>query len=65
MTEKNVYFADFCCDMLSCSLQNEAEQKQIESCQENALGHSKHPLPTTQEMALHTDITMWSISKSH
>ena len=23
-------------------------------------GHSKHPLPTTQEKALHMDITRWS-----
>ena len=32
-------------------------------------GHSKHPLPTTQEKTLHIDITMdtmerWSIPKS-
>ena len=27
-------------------------------------GHSKHPLPTTQEMTLHMDITKWSIPKS-
>ena len=27
-------------------------------------GHSKHPLPTTQEKALDTDITRWSIPKS-
>ena len=27
-------------------------------------GHSKHPLPTTQEKTLHMDITRWSISKS-
>ena len=27
-------------------------------------GHSKHPLPTIQEMTLHMDITRWSISKS-
>ena len=27
-------------------------------------GHSKHPLPTTQEMTLHMDITKWSILKS-
>ena len=27
-------------------------------------GHSKHPLPTTQEMILHTDITRWSTPKS-
>ena len=28
-------------------------------------GHSKHPLPTTQEKTLHIDITRWSIIKSH
>ena len=27
-------------------------------------GHSKHPLPTTQEKALHMDITRWSTPKS-
>ena len=27
-------------------------------------GHSKHPLPTTQETTLHMDITRWSILKS-
>ena len=26
--------------------------------------HSKHRLPTTQEMTLHMDITRWSIPKS-
>ena len=26
-------------------------------------GHSKHPLPTTQEKTLHMDITKWSTSK--
>ena len=28
-------------------------------------GHSKHPLPTTQETILHMDITRWSIPKSY
>ena len=27
-------------------------------------GHSKHPYPTTQETALHMDITKYSIPKS-
>ena len=27
-------------------------------------GHSKHPLPTTQEKILHMDITRWSTPKS-
>ena len=26
--------------------------------------HSKHPLPATPKMTLHTDITRWSIPKS-
>ena len=28
-------------------------------------GHSKHPLPKTQEKTLHVDITRWSIPKSY
>ena len=28
-------------------------------------GHSKHPLPTTQEKTLHMDITRWSTTKSN
>ena len=28
------------------------------------MGHSKHPLPTTQEKTLYMDITRWSIPKS-
>ena len=28
-------------------------------------GHSKHPLPTTQEKTLYIDITRWSIPKSY
>ena len=27
-------------------------------------GHSKHPLPKTQEKTIHMDITRWSIPKS-
>ena len=38
--------------------QNEAGQRIIEFCQENALSREcKHPLPTTQEKTLHMDIT--------
>ena len=36
-------------------VQNEAGQRLIEFCQERT-GHSKHPLPTTQEKTLHVDI---------
>ena len=43
-------------------IQNEAGQRLIEFCQENA--HSKHPLPTTQEKTLHMDITKWLTPKS-
>ena len=45
-------------------MRNEAGQRLIEFCQENALGHSKHRLPTTQEKTLHMDITRWSTPKS-
>ena len=44
-------------------IQNEARQKQTVLPRE-CTGHSKHPLPTTQEMALHLDISRWSILKS-
>ena len=45
--------------------QNEAGQRLIEFCQDNApLGDSKQPLPTTQEKTLHTDITRWPTPKS-
>ena len=43
---------------------NEAGQRLIEFCQENALVIAKHPLPTTQEKTLHMDITRWSTPKS-
>ena len=34
--------------------------KRLREC----IGHSKHSLPTTQEMTLHMDIARWSIPKS-
>ena len=44
---------------------NEAGQRLIEFCQENALVIANtHPLPTTQEKTLHMDITRWSTPKS-
>ena len=45
-------------------VQNEAGQRLIEFLPKECTGHSKHPLPTTQEMALHVDIITWSIPKS-
>ena len=44
-------------------IRNEAGQRVIEFCQENALVIAKHPLPT-QEKILHMDITRWSTPKS-
>ena len=44
-------------------VQNEAGQRLIEFCQENALVIAP-PLPTTQEKTLHMDITRWSTLKS-
>ena len=39
---------------------NEAWQRLPSEC----TGHSKHPLPTTQEKTLHMNITRWSTPKS-
>ena len=46
-------------------VQNEAGQRLLEFCQVNTLvGHSEHPLPTTQKKTLLMDITKWSTQKS-
>jgi len=45
-------------------VRNEAGQRLIELCLEKCTGHSKYPLPTTQEKTLHMDITRWSTPKS-
>ena len=45
-------------------VQKEAEQRLTVLSREHT-GHSKHPLPTTQEKTLHLEITRWSISTSH
>ena len=44
-------------------VQNEAGQRLIVLPRERT-GHSKHPLPRTQEKTLHMDITRWSTQKS-
>ena len=44
-------------------VRNEVGQSLIELPRE-CTGHSKHPLPTTQEKTLHMDITRWSTPKS-
>ena len=46
-----------------CGVQNEAGQRQTVLPREST-GHSKHPLPTTQEKTLHMDIIRWSTPKS-
>ena len=45
-------------------VQNEVGQRLTEFSPREYTGHSKHPLPTTQEKTLHMDITRWSIPKS-
>ena len=44
-------------------VQKEAGQRLTDLPREHT-GHSKHPLPTTQEKMLHMDITRWSTPKS-
>ena len=44
-------------------VQNEAGQR-LTVLPRECTGHSKHPLPTTQEKTLHMDITRWSVPKS-
>ena len=47
----------------SLGIQNKAGQRLTVLPRERT-GHSKQPLPTTQEKNLHMDITRWSIPKS-
>ena len=44
-------------------VQNEAGQRLTVFSREHT-GHSKLPLPTTQETTLHMDVIRWSIPKS-
>ena len=44
-------------------VQNEVGQRLVVFSRE-CTGHSKHPLPTTQENTVHVDITRWSTPKS-
>ena len=45
-------------------IQNEAGQRLHRVLPREHTGHSKHPLPTTQEKILHMDISRWSTSKT-
>jgi len=49
---------------LGFGVQNEGGQRLTEFCQEKCTGHSKHPLPTTQEKTLNMDIIRRSTPKS-
>ena len=51
-------------DKFGLGIRNEAGQRLIEFLPKECTGHSKHPLPTTQEKTLHMDITRWSTLKS-
>ena len=47
------------------AMQNKAAQRLRNSVlPRKGTGHSKHPLPTTQEKTLYMDITRWSTPKS-
>ena len=50
-------------DKFGLGVQNEVGHRLTEFYREHT-GHSKHPLPTTQEKTLHMDITRWSTPKS-
>ena len=45
-------------------MRNKPGQRLIRVLPRKCTGHSKHPLPTTQEKTLHMDITRWSTPKS-
>ena len=45
-------------------MQNVAGKKTYRVLPRKCTGHSKHPLPTTQEKTLHKDITRWPTPKS-
>ena len=44
-------------------IQNEAGKTANSILLRECTGHSKHPLPTTEEKTLHMDITRWSTPK--
>ena len=46
-------------------MRNEAGQRLIRILPRKCTAHNKHPLPTTQEKTLHTDITRWPRPKSN
>ena len=50
------------CRVISCVVGSRVKANRVLSREHP--GHSKHPLPTTQEKTLHMDITRWSTPKS-
>ena len=51
-------------DKFDLGVQKEAEQRLRRIFPREHTSHSKHPLPTTEDMTLCVDITRWSILKS-
>ena len=51
-------------DKFGLGIRNESRAKTNRVFPRKCTGHSKHPLPTTQEKTLHMDITRWSTPKS-
>ena len=49
---------------LALECKSNAGQRLTRVLPREATGHSKYPLPETEEMTLHMDITRWSIPKS-
>ena len=49
---------------LALEYKNKAGQRLTRVLPREATSHSKYPLPATEEMTLHMDITRWSIPKS-
>ena len=49
-------------DKFGLGVQNRAKANRV--LPRECTGHSKHPLPTTQEMTLYMDITRWPTPKS-
>ena len=50
-------------DKFGLGVWNEAGQRLIRVLSREHTGHSKYPLPTTQEKTLYMDITRWSTPK--
>ena len=61
--DKKAFFSNQCKEIEENNRMGKSSSRKLEIPREHT-GHSKHPLPTTQETTLHMDITRWSILKS-